>query len=193
MYDILIIEDHCLVADSIARLLEVHGHTGRVAHARTLREAKSVLREMRFDVIILDLVLPDATGLVALERIREVNRATPIVVLTSSPRDLRERALALGAFEFLTKEESALRLVEVVSSCVRGQSESKAMLTSREEQVAQMVAIGMTRVEVARILCLSAHTVRDHARSAMRKLGARNRMELAFAMRRRGQSQAGDL
>jgi DNA-binding response OmpR family regulator len=100
--DVLVVDDHDALLDLVARTLERDGHRVRVAH--TVNEAALAMAELRFDVIVLDVALPDGSGLELCRRARADAHETPILLLTAhSAVRQRVKGLDAGADDFLGK------------------------------------------------------------------------------------------
>jgi DNA-binding NarL/FixJ family response regulator len=196
---VLVVDDHLVIRHELRRLVTDTGATV-VAEAGSVASALAMAAAHRPDVIVLDLHLPDGSGLDAIPRLQELSPDSRIVILTASnaAADIR-RGLAAGASGYLTKDLSASQVAEAISSAGRGvtmvagsavasllqgQSERTAQsgaaiarLSRREHEVLGLFAEGHSAAEVAELTGISVRTVEGHARSILNRLGARNRAE----------------
>jgi DNA-binding NarL/FixJ family response regulator len=196
---VMLVEDHALVRSAIARTLSVPG-IEVVAQAATAEEALDRLRELRPDVILVDIDLPGMNGV---QLVREIAPRLPeahIVMLTASAeRSDLVSAVRSGASGYLTKDLSPEGLVravlgiregdlpmprrlaaELVRELVRPMAPGgDGGLSERELEVLQLVADGLTDRDIADALGISPRTVGSHVGNILSKLGARNRAEAA--------------
>lgn len=118
VFRVLIIEDDPLLAESLMRALQQEGY--RVAHAKRGQDADSMLRTHRFDLLLLDIGLPDVDGFEVLRRLRARSDATPVLVVTAREAvDERIHGLDLGADDYLTKPFSLAELEARVRALLR--------------------------------------------------------------------------
>jgi DNA-binding NarL/FixJ family response regulator len=197
---VLIVDDHSIVRDGLAILLEHEIGMKIVGFAATGEEAISATQRLRPDLIIMDLVLPSLNGIDATRRIMAEFPLTRIIVLSAC--HLAEqvcRALRAGALGFVLKTESAAELLRAVQAVTAGrQHVSPAIaalfdegalnvpipkspfecLSNRERAVVQLIAAGSTSADIARLLSLSRKTVDTYRGRIMVKLGVANRSAL---------------
>jgi len=200
---VMLVEDHNLVRAAIRRTLSVPG-LEVVGEAATAEEALDLIRDVKPDVMLVDIELPGMSGV---QLVRELAPRLPeckIVMLTASAkRDDLVTAIRSGAVGYLTKDLSPDALVravngirdgdlpmprrlaaELVRQLVRpsaGRSDSG--LSERELEVLRMVSDGLTDREIAVALGISPRTVGRHVGNILDKLGARNRREAAARFR----------
>ncbi len=195
---VMVVDDHALVRAAIRQAISSPG-IEVVAEAATGAAALETAAELRPDVLLLDLGLPDRSGLQVLRELRERLPCTQVVVLTisGSPRDIDE-AVRSGAAGYLTKDLDPRALFRAIDGIRHGQlAMSRAIaaealrelrddwarashgcddrLTFREQEVLQLVADGMTDREIASRLGVSKRTAEAHVGHILRKLGVRNR------------------
>lgn len=126
---ILVVEDDPLLAESLIRALQQQGYG--VGHARRGRDADALLRGDRYDLLLLDIGLPDVDGFEVLRRLRTGGDQTPVLVVTAREEvDERVRGLDLGADDYLTKPFSLSELEARVRALLR---RAKPALVSRVE------------------------------------------------------------
>ena len=203
---VLIADDQDIVRTGLTMLLNAQHDIEVVAAATDGRQAVSLARQMHPDVCLFDIRMPLMDGIEATRQLAgpEVTDPLPIVVITTFDLDeYVHGALKAGARGFLLKDAGPALLsqaihaaangdaliapsvtVRLLAAFARSQTTPPAQpiepLTSREEQVLLTVAQGQTNSEIAADLHISPSTVKTHLASLMRKLGARNRVELAM-------------
>jgi len=211
MIRILIADDHALVRQGIRSVLEQHPDLSVVAEAPDGRTAVRLAEELRPDVVLLDLVMPDGDGTGPLDEIRRRAPSAHVVVLTSYHRDdLIVRAVQAGAVSYLLKDIGAHELVAAVRAAARGQSVLHPVigsrllsrlrnnaaddgLTPRERQVLEHIARGRSNQEIARALHVSVETVKSHVSHILTKLGLDDRTQAAIYALQRGLVVTDDL
>ena len=196
---ILSVDDHPLLREGIAMLIENQPDMELVAQAATGREAIQQFREHRPDVTLMDLRLPDMSGIDALITIRTESPDACVVMLTTYEGDVEiQRALQAGARGYLLKTTPAKELVEVIRQTYAGKKRIPAevaaqlaehmgeeALTAREIEVLKHLAEGNRNKDIADRLFISEETVKVHIKHIMEKLGANDRTQaVAIAVRR---------
>jgi DNA-binding NarL/FixJ family response regulator len=202
---VLIIDDHILFAEAIRPTLDGLGMTV-VAVATTGVEGLELAHLHRPDLILIDIGLPDESGLVAGRRILEEVPKAKVVALTAllSPATVGE-AVRIGFHGYLTKDASVSRFASSLHAVADGQvvfprrlasaiERSRdddgsellaAQLTAREREVLGLMAGGFSGPDIARKLGISTNTVRTHIQSILTKLQVHSRLQaVAFALRR---------
>ena len=196
---VLSVDDHPLLRDGLAAVINSQPDMKVIAHAETGGEAVARFREHRPDVTLLDRRLPDMSGIDVLIAIRSEFSNARIVVLTSSEGDVEiQRALKAGARSYMLKRLPPRELLEVIRQVHAGKtsvpSEVSAhlvehmadeQLSLREVEVLRHVAGGNRNRDIAERLFISEETVKVHLKRIMVKLGAGDRSEaIAIALRR---------
>lgn len=193
---IVVADDHAVVREGIRRVLDDDPDVSVVGEASTGAEALSVIEECRPDVVLLDLGMPDITGLEVARRLRRAGPRPRILVLSMHDDDEYVlRAVRAGVDGYLLKDEAeptmlraAVRSVHAgdsffsttaaaslagalrPSSDARTEADPLAPLTERELQVLRLVATGRSNKEMASELGISRRTVETHRENLMRKL-----------------------
>ena len=210
-YRILIADDHEVVRRGIRSLLESHAGWEICAEAKDGREAVDLCRELKPDLVLLDIGMPNLNGLDAARQILENNPLTRVLVLTIHDSDQVVRdVLAAGARGFLLKSDAGRDLVTAVEAMQRhrtfftsqvaeivldGYLNSRPQaapvvprnrLTPREREVVQLLAEGKTSKEVAVALALSVKTAETHRTNIMRKLDLHSVADLTLYAVRNG-------
>ena len=197
---ILSVDDHDLVRKGVAAILSTEPDVHLIAEADTAQEAIRLYREHRPDVTLMDLRLPDKSGIETTREIREEFPDAKIIALTSYDGDQDiYRALEAGVRGYLLKEMvhteviRAIRIVHAgkrfipleVSQQVSGFFPEVA-LTPREIDVLALVARGFGNKEVGDVLGTAPGTVKAHVQSILSKLGAKDRTHAVTIALRRG-------
>lgn len=202
---VLIADDHGIVRSGLRVLLESHGSIEVVAEAENGREAVELAVAVQPDLAILDVKMPELSGLEATREIRDAAPGVAVLILSmhDEERYLFE-ALKAGASGYVLKRAADTDLLEAIGAVERGEpfltpeaqralitdvlgegSGAEAALTPREEEVVKLVAEAHTNRQIAELLGLAEKTVENHRANAMRKLGMRDRVELVrYAIRR---------
>jgi len=196
---VLCVDDHPLLRRGIAALIGGQKDIELVAEAGNGREALRQFREHRPDVTLLDLRLPDMSGIDALIAIRSEFPEARILILTTFEGDAEiQRALEAGARGYLLKTMPPADLIDAIRQVHAGKKRippeiaaqlaehaSDEDLTIRELEVLREVAGGSRNHEIASRLFISEETVKVHVKHIMEKLGASDRTQaVAIAIRR---------
>lgn len=197
---IFCVDDHPLLREGIATLIEIEPDMVLVAEASNGREAIQGFKEHRPDVTLMDLRLPDMSGIDAMIAIRSEFPEARIVMLTTFEGDVGiQRALEAGARGYMLKSMPPQDLLDVIRQVHLGKKRippeiasqlaehfSDEALTSREIEVLQQVAEGNRNRDIAEHLFITEETVKVHVRHIMEKLGASDRTEAVTIGLRRG-------
>jgi DNA-binding NarL/FixJ family response regulator len=195
---ILIADDHEVVRRGLSTLLQTHEGWEICGEAKDGREAVEMAKQLKPDVVILDVGMPNLNGLAATRQLVQQNPNQKVIVLTITDSDevIRE-ALDAGARGFVLKSDAARDLISAVEALqrnrmfftprvndmvlagfldkghngTRGDSPKVPQLTPREREVVQLLAEGKSSKEVACTLNLSTKTAETHRSNIMRKLG----------------------
>ena len=196
---VLSVDDHPLLREGIGALVNAQPDMQLVAQAATGRAAVEQYRAQRPDVTLMDLRLPDMSGVDALAAIRAEFPEARIVMLTTFEGDVEiQRALAAGARGYLLKSLPPAELIEAIRQVHAGRKRipndvaaqlaehaGEETLTPREVEVLRHVAEGNRNKDIADRLLISEETVKVHVKHVMDKLGASDRTEaVAIAIRR---------
>jgi len=196
---VLTVDDHPLLREGIATLVNSQTDMALVAEASTGREGVDQFRRHRPDVTLMDLRLPDMSGIDAMAAIRAEFPEARVLVLTTFDGDVEiQRALAAGARGYLLKSMPPREMLDAIRHVHAGRKRippeiaahvaehlSEEALTAREIEVLRLVAGGNRNKDVAERLFISEETVKVHVKHAMGKLGANDRTQaVAIAIRR---------
>jgi DNA-binding NarL/FixJ family response regulator len=204
---VLVADDQELVRTGLRMILDAQPDIEVVGEAADGREAVALARELRPDVCLFDIRMPELDGIEATRLLAGSDVDDPIAIVVITTFDLDEYvhgALKAGARGFLLKDAGPQLLVQAIHSAANGDAliapnvtarllaafsgsladappaQPSEPLTAREEEVLARVASGRTNAEIADELFISLSTTKTHLASLMSKLGARNRVELAM-------------
>lgn len=204
---VLLADDQEMVRTGLRMILNSHPSIEVIGEASTGREAVSMARQLRPDVCLFDIRMPDMNGLEATLALAGPGVEDPMAVVVITTFDLDEYvhgALKAGARGFLLKDAGPELLVQAIQAAADGEAliapnitvrllssfaaqptttpplQPIEPLTLREEEVLLVVARGLTNAEIATQLHISLSTVKTHVGSLMAKLNARNRVEIAM-------------
>jgi two-component system, NarL family, response regulator NreC len=203
---VLIVDDHAVVRTGIKLMLAAEPDIEPVAEAGTRREAIFAARSAKPDVILLDVVMPDGSGLESIPQLLHEQPEAKVLVLSmqDDPRYVRE-AFAAGASGYVLKEAADTEVVAAVREVAGGgryvnpelgarlvaaDAEAAKLadedpLSDREREVLRLLALGHTNQEIAKQLYISVRTAETHRAHIMQKLRLQTRADLvAYALDR---------
>ena len=197
---VLIVDDHPVLREGIAAILAAEPGMMLVGEAGDGREAVEQFRRHHPDVVLMDLQMPDMSGIDAIRAIRADSPRARIIVLTISGGDVHAlRAFRAGACGYLLKNASRKELLDTIRAVHAGQKRIPSsisaalaehlgddMLTARELEVLVQVAGGHANKIVAAHLAISEDTVKAHMKSVLSKLGANDRTHAVTIALKRG-------
>jgi DNA-binding NarL/FixJ family response regulator len=197
---VMVVDDHPLLREGIAAVLEGEEKISLVAEAANGREAIERFRTFRPDVTLMDLQLPDISGIEAIKSIRLEFPSARFIVLTTYPGDVQVlRALKAGATGYMLKTTLRTELVGAIQAVHQGlrrippeiaqelaEHVADDTLTEREIEVLQRVAAGTSNKIIADQLSLTEATVKAHMKNILSKLGANDRTHAVTIALRRG-------
>jgi len=202
---VLVVDDSALVREGLRAVLGTHGKTHRIevtGDADSVAAAVNQTRRLKPDVVLLDIRLPDGSGLDACREIKRILPATRILILTSVASDeLIHQAVMAGAQGYLMKEINPDGLVKAIADASSGKSvltpditervlrllregtqsngSNLATLSPQERRVLALVADGLTNKEVGEKLGLSDNTVKNYLVTVFEKLQVKRRSQAA--------------
>ena len=200
LIDLLTVDDHPLVREGIAAILEAEPDMRLVAEATNGRDAIQSFRQHRPDVTLMDLQMPEMDGLAAIARIRSEFPTARIIVLTNYAGDARViGALKVGASGYLLKHtlrrelldairavHAGLRRIPAEIATVIAEHAGDETLTVRELDVLRQVAAGRSNKAIASDLQISESTVKAHLKAILAKLDADGRTHGVMIAVKRG-------
>jgi DNA-binding NarL/FixJ family response regulator len=196
---VLIVDDHAVVRAGLRLLLEAEEDLEPVGEAGTARDAIFQARSLKPDVILLDVVMPDGSGLDAVPTLLHEQPEAKVLVLSmqDDPQYVRQ-AFSAGASGYVLKEAADSELVAAIREVARGgryvhpelgarlvaaETEERRRteedpLSEREREVLRLLALGHTNQEIAKQLYISVRTAETHRAHIMQKLRLQSRAEL---------------
>jgi DNA-binding NarL/FixJ family response regulator len=201
---LVLVDDHKVVRQGLRFMLDPDPRFEVVGEAGSGEEALRLLSQQEPDAVILDLHLPDSPGAEVCRRIVQLHPKVAVLILTAFvDRHLVDACLRAGARGYLLKDAENLHLEEHVLAAVHGQTplDPRAagivtdfllqhkplseVLSPREIEVLQLMSRDLTNQEIGARLCISENTVKQHVKSILAKLEARNRVEAVLKARER--------
>lgn len=197
---VLCVDDHPLMRFGIVAAISHEPDMDVAGEASTGREAIHMFRELQPDVTLMDLRLPDMSGIEALIAIRDQFPGARVIVLTTFEGDAEiRRALDAGAQSYLLKSLPRKQILETIRKAHAGKRQvppevaaqlaeyiGNESLSGREIQVLEKIAIGKKNGEIAALLFITEETVKNHVKHILEKLGASDRTEAVTIGFRRG-------
>jgi NarL family two-component system response regulator YdfI len=208
MIKLLIADDHLIIRQGLRLILETEPDFELIGEASDGNEALSLCNNLKPDVVLMDLRMPNMDGLTAIEKLRIEQPNIAVIILTTfNEDDLMFRGLQAGAHGYLLKDTDRITLFNTIRAAARGETllkpeimarlltqknetKNKAHevinLTDRELEVLEAVARGERSKEVASRLGISERTVKAHLASIYNKLGVDSRAAASAVAAQRG-------
>ena len=206
---LLLVDDHEVVRSGLRMLLENEADLVILGEASNGKQALELVEKLNPDVVIMDITLPDISGIDATRQIKESHPNVAVVALTiHEDQQYFFEMLQVGASGYVPKRAAPDDLITAIRAAHRGEiyiypslakllvgdfltrsdeegaKETMSGLTPREQEVLSMLAEGKTNDEIAEMLTISTHTVARHRENLMGKLGLHSRSELVkYAIR----------
>jgi DNA-binding NarL/FixJ family response regulator len=196
---VLIVDDHAVVRSGLRLLLAAEGDIEPVGEAGSARDAVFQARALEPDVILIDVVMPDGSGIDAIPQLLHEHPDVKVLVLSmqDDPQYVRQ-AFASGASGYVLKEAADAEVVGAIREVARGGSyvhpslgarlvaadaeerrrADEDPLSEREREVLRLLALGHTNQEIAKMLYISVRTAETHRAHIMQKLRLETRAEL---------------
>jgi len=199
MIKVLVVDDHAVVRRGLVQILAEPPDMTAAGEASSGHEALRAVEKDDFDVVVLDISLPDINGLEVLKQLRSLKPELQVLVLSIHPeKQYALRALKAGAAGYLTKESAPEELVAAIRRVSQGRKyltptlaerladqlgpgvkkEPHETLSDREYQVMSRLAAGKTVTEIAAELSLSVSTVSTYRARILQKLGLKSTAEI---------------
>jgi len=209
---VMIVDDHEVVREGLRSLLRRRQELAVVGEADSVASAIEEARKTEPDVVIMDVRLPDGSGVEACREIRAERPETKVLMLTSyADEEAVFASIMAGAIGYLLKQTSTKTLIEAIDRAMRGESlldpavtqrvlervrsgkqdedEELALLSEQERKILDLIAEGKTNKEIAKEIFLSDKTVKNYVSSILSKLNLRRRSEAAaFIARKKPQA-----
>lgn len=210
---VLIVDDRALVRRGLAKLLEIEDAVEVVGEAADGTAALGLVPSARPDVALVDARMPRMDGVELVRRLSEEHPRVAAIILTTFDDEYIFGGLRAGAHGYLLKDTSPEELVSAIEKAHRGETvlggqiaarvvaelgrtsgpqtpgDPAAELPQRETEVVALVGSGATNAEIARALYISEGTARNHVSKILRKLGLRDRTQLAIYAVEQGRSE----
>ncbi len=209
---VLIVDDHEVVRMGLRTLLERRPHFLVVGEAGSVAEAVQVARRTRPHVVIMDVRLPDGSGVEACREIKQEDPTVQVIMLTAfADEEALFGSIMAGAAGYILKQARSQALVEAIERAARGESlldphvtaqvlqrlrqlasggrDEMASLSPQERRILALIAEGKTNKEIAQELYLSEKTVKNYVSHILTKLNLRRRSQAAAFLARRLEQQ----
>lgn len=206
---IMVVDDQAIVRESLCTMLRTKPGFRIVGQAGSGEEAIGLARELEPDVIVMDLLMPEATiqGVAAIQAIKADNPEAKVLVLSGFSEDAQiVESIRAGALGYILKSSAPEELVTAIRQAAQGDAplnaavartllqqfktsptrSPSAELTNRELEIARLVARGLSNEEIGQRLDIAPRTVATHVSNIMAKLGLANRTQLALYALRHG-------
>jgi len=202
---LVIVDDHTLFREGLRTILETEDDFDVVADAESAEDVVELVWQTRPDVLLLDIRMPQGSGLDAIPAVLKICPSTQVLVLTASDdREEHMRAFRLGAKGVVLKDSARQTLIQAIRTVCRGEmwmdprmsdalaseltqigSDTSAIrlesgLTERELDIVRLVSSGYKNKEVGATLMISERTVKTHLTNIFQKLGVRDRVGLVM-------------
>lgn len=201
MIRVLIVDDHPVVRKGLQQILAEEPDIAAAVEAENATQMLRMVGEGQWDIVVLDITLPDRSGLEALKDLKAMRPDLPVLILSMHPEDQYAlRVLKAGAAGYMNKDSASEELASAVKKVVGGgryvspsMAEKLAALvgedyahlpheslSDREYQVMCMLASGRRLKEVAEELCISSKTVSTYRARVLEKMGMSSNAELTY-------------
>lgn len=191
---VFIVDDHYMVIEGIRSLLQYEKNVEWTGHAMNADSCLAFLRQQQPDIILMDINLPDKSGI---DLCKEVKQAYPRIFIiglsTFNQQSFIQKMMDNGASGYVLKNATQQELMEAIEVVIKGKTylsyeasyvlrknydHEAPILTRREKEVLELIAAGMTNNEIAGKLFVSSTTVDTHRKNLLSKLSAKNTAEL---------------
>ena len=204
--EVIIADDHSMVREGLKQLLELDGDIVVIGEASDGVECLDLLEKKLPQALLLDINMPNMNGLEVLEKIKEKNLDTKVIILTvHNEVEYLLKAVEIGIDGYMLKDSNSDELKKAIYSVIEGESyiqpnlipilnskmierdvekEKLALLTKRELEVLKLMAVGSYNKEIGEKLNISERTVKNHISSIFKKIDVSDRTQAAiFAIR----------
>lgn len=200
---IFLADDHTIVRQGLAKLLEEESNFRVVGEAKNGREAVSKVEELKPHIVIMDIAMPLLNGIEATRQIKKIHPRTKVIILSMHSNDRYISELfSLGASGYLLKDSTGTNIIKAINATLNGDTylspsisrrfiedyvslkkksfkeDLYSNLSNREREVFQMIAEGHSTKEISEILFISPSTVKTHRSRIMEKLKIKNISQL---------------
>ena len=204
--NVMIADDHSMIREGLKQLLELEGEFEVIAEACDGVECIEKLKDVKPDILLLDINMPKMNGLEVLQKIKELKYKVKVLVLTvHNEVEYLLKAVDIGVNGYLLKDSESAELKKAILSVVNGEdyiqpslipvlnakmidrnkdNEKIEKLTKREIQVLKLLSIGKLNRQIAEELDISERTIKNHVSNIFKKIGVKDRTQAAvFAIR----------
>lgn len=211
-FPVLILEDDALMQQRAEKLLLELGYSSDLfLYAQSIKEAKKLISENNVGFALIDLGLPDGSGIEIIEYLRNVSNAPILVISTCNTQETIIYAIQKGATGYFLKERDDFEILISIRSAIRGGAPidpfiaqqilrkisfesiennsiqvKNELLSKRENEILNLVAQGMSNREISESLFLSKYTIECHIKNIYRKLSVNNRSKAIHTARNLG-------
>jgi DNA-binding NarL/FixJ family response regulator len=203
---VLIVDDHVMFAESLARRLNDEGDLEVVGLANSGGQVTEFIESTGADVVLMDYNLPDGNGVAFAALVRDLSPETHVVIITGADDEsLMVEAIQVGCAGFITKDRASAEVVRAVRAVAQGEAlisppmlarllprlrgdttETSVSMTERELELLRYFSRGLTNRAISEELHLSVNTVRNYSQVLLAKLGAHSKLEaVSIAIRTR--------
>ena len=212
---VVIVDDHTLFREGLRTILEMEENIEVVADAENAEDLVELVWQTKPDVLLLDIRMPQGSGLDAVPAVLRISPRTQVLVLTAcDEKEEHVRAFKLGAKGVVLKDSARQTLMQAIQTVCTGQvwvdprmagvlveelshippgggsTRDENGLTERELEIVRLVASGYKNKEVGQTLTISERTVKTHLTNVFQKLGVRDRVGLVMYALRHGLTRA---
>ncbi|MCR5117321.1 MAG: response regulator transcription factor [Lachnospiraceae bacterium] len=204
--NVMLVDDHKMLREGIKQLLEFDPEIKVVSSAQTGKECLSLLEENKPDVVLLDINLPDTTGIKLIKDIKKRSKTIKVMMLTvHNEVEYLVDSLDGGADGYILKDSGADELIKAIKFIYNGEryiepslipslnarlvqleteTDMVKSLTKREIQILSLLVSGKSNLDISEILKLSEQTIKNHVTALYKKIGVKDRTQAAvFAIR----------
>lgn len=195
---IMLVDDHAVVRFGIRSLIEKNQDWFVCGEAETLEKAYELAEELKPDVVLLDIKLPDGDGATGCRELKKIVPNVKIIILTAYSDDyIVAEAVKAGADGYLLKNIDSRGIISAIENVIKGASildntmvgslfnivkknQQLEELTPQEKNILQMISMGKTNKEISKELFLAEKTVRNNVSRILKKINVTNRTEAAL-------------
>jgi DNA-binding NarL/FixJ family response regulator len=199
MVDLIIADDHVVLRQALCEMLKARGKFNVVAQASDGEQLLAILKNQHADIVIMDLAMPNLTGVQTLEKLKEFGPNVPVLVLTADEGERNVRAaLKAGARGYIPKNAGVEELEFAINAILEGKTylspgvtdqlmarqaqglpeNPLSVLTNREIEILKHLADGKPNREIGKLLHISTRTVDTHRSNILKKLKVKTNAEL---------------
>lgn len=198
---LLLVDDHTVLRSGLRMLLNSHEDMIVVGEAESGEDALEKVKELKPDIVLLDISMPGMGGMTALQKIKEISEAKVLMLTMHADEEYLKEAMEFGVSGYVLKQAADTELIQAIKEVAKGQvyvdsglaqnlvksmyhpsskqrSDYDSNLTDREKEVLTLIALGHTNKEIAETLMISVKTVESHKTKIMEKINCQKRSEM---------------